>query len=500
MSRAQRLLLYGSLLAVLVSVSGYAVLRVKYPPVPGWTVPRQPHAAFEVLDSWIRPAFLDASRPDSERYADLFRYLVAGFIAYRSEGSAKAYYPGIASTHGREIDALEGFSRIAPLVAAWLAGGRPATVQVPSFGEVNLLSLLRSGITAGTDPASAEYWGDIGMLDQRVVESADVALAVWLARDLLWPVLDQAQRTNLVNWLRQSTGKADNSRFVNWRLFTVIVDTVLRSLGEDVSDNHIAADWKAVRASHAGEGWFQDADDGRFDYYNAWSFHYGLYWLAEIDPHFETGFIDEARKSFVGFYRHLVTPHGFPVLGRSICYRTAMPVPLLISSVRNDQVVTPGQARRALNVIWEYFIAMGALRDGVLTQGYCGTDPRILDTYSGPASCLWGARSLVVAFSRPDDTPLWTHDELPLPVELGDFVVNNETTGWEVTGDRGTKSVVIRRAGYGSSPKMKDYSLRYRLASILFRRPFGPGNRQASYNGAEYSSAEPFCGCRSQAR
>jgi hypothetical protein len=490
-----RFLLLGLLVAVLVSAGGYALLRIKYPPVSGWTIPRTAHPAFKALDPWIREAFLDTSRPANRRYADLFRYLVAGFLAYRSEDGARSYYPGYASSHGRDIDGMEGFSRIAPLVGAWLAGGRPATVQVPNFGDIDLLDLLRSGIVAGTNPASDAYWGDIQPMDQRLVESADIALAVWLARDLLWPVLDTDERTRLVNWLAQASGKAENARFVNWHLFPLIVNRTLKHLGQPVSEDAYHSDWSVIATSYAGNGWFRDDRDEGLDYYNAWSFHYALYWLTEIDRTLDAAFVDEARTAFAGFYRHLVTPGGFPVLGRSICYRTAMPVPLLIDSIKETAVVAPGEARRALDLIWRYFVDKGALAEGVLTQGYCGPDLRILDTYSGPASCLWGARSLIVALSQPDEAPLWTADEVPLPVEKGDFSINDTTAGWQVKGDRDAASVVIRRTGKTANPPMKPYSLKYKLASLLLRRPFGPGNRRAKYDGAEYGSAEPFCGC-----
>lgn len=461
----------------------------------GWTVRVSPDPAFDTLDPWIRNTFLDTTQPVTGRYADVFRYLIAGFLAYKSDGAARAHYPGFGSSHGRSIDGLEGFSRIAPLIAAWLAGDRPQVVQVPSFGDIDLLALLSSALEEGTNPASAAYWGDIGMLDQRVVEAADIALTIWLTRDILWNTLDRDVRSRLASWLAQADGKAVTARFTNWRIFPMMVNRTLNSLGVPVSSDAFDTDWAAIRSSYAGEGWFHDAEDGRFDYYNAWSFHYGLYWLTQIDESLEVDFVDRARSEFASFYRYLVTPQGFPILGRSVCYRTAMPAPLIISSIRDTGVISPGEARRALDVTWRYFIGRGALAGGVLTQGYCGTDLRILDNYEGPASCLWGARSLVVAFSQPDHAPLWTAEEAPLPVERGDFSIVNTTLDWQVDGNRDAASVTIRHLGRSGNPPMKPYTLKHKIASMLLHRPFGPGNRSAKYDGAAYSSANPFCGC-----
>lgn len=482
-------------ITILLLAAGYTVLRTKYPPVEGWSKSSLPDTAFETLDPWIKESFTDTTRPDTTRYGALFRYLIAGFLAYRSDGGARAHYPGYASFHGRNIDGMEGFSRIAPLIAAWLAGGRPETVQVPSFGDIYLPGLLRTGIEQGTDPAAEEYWGDIGALDQRVVEASDIALTVWLGRDFLWDSLDKDTRARLVSWLAQADGKADAARFANWHLFPLLVNRTLKSLGTPVSDEAFNSGWNAVKSSYAGNGWFHDSQDNHFDYYNAWSFHYSLYWLTRIDDKLDIDFVDNARKEFVSFYRHLVTPRGFPVLGRSICYRTAMPVPLIIESLMNSEIVSPGEARRALDVTWRYFIEHNALAAGVLTQGYCGQDKRYLNNYSGPASCLWGARSLVVALSQPDHAPLWTAEQVQLPVEQKDFSLFAETPGWQLEGSREQNSVMIRFPGRSGNPVLKPYTLKHRLASALFHRPFGPGNRPARFDRAEYSSASPFCGC-----
>lgn len=492
---AQRFLLPALIAAIVMLAAAYAALRVKYPPVDGWTVATSPDPAFDTLDPWIKETFLDTSYPAADRYADVFRYLIAGFLAYRSADSARAYYPGFASSHGRDIDGLEGFSRIAPLIAAWIAGGRRETVQIPSFGDVDLLALLRSAIQNGTDPASNGYWGDIHMLDQRLVEAADIALMVWLTRNVLWATLAPDTRRRLVVWLAQAEGKADSGRFSNWRLFPMMINRTLKSLGEPVSDEAFASDWSSITSSYAGNGWFRDSSDTRFDYYNAWSFHYSLFWLTQIDQTLDTEFVAEARNRFVSFYQHLVTAQGFPILGRSVCYRTAMPVPLLIAAVTDSPIISAGEARRALELTWRYFISRDALTDGVLTQGYCGPDLRTLDTYSGPASCLWGARSLVVALSQPDHAPFWSVEEMPLPIEQADFSISDETLHWRVEGNREQGTVAIHQLDRATNPPMQPYSLKYKLASGLFHRPFSPGNRHAKYDRSLYSSADPFCGC-----
>ena len=96
---------------------------------------------------------------DNESYADLFTYLVQGFETYRSPGGASAAYPGLPSEHGRLVDGMEGFSRIAPLPGAWVRPGRPSRVAIADGKTVDLCAGFRRGLVSGTDPRSAEYWG-----------------------------------------------------------------------------------------------------------------------------------------------------------------------------------------------------------------------------------------------------------------------------------------------------------------------------------------------------
>ncbi len=491
--RRNRLLVM-MVVAGLTGVLGVSVLRAKYPPVDGGMQQVLPHPVFAELDPWLQDALLDEQRDINDRYADLFRYFVAGYLAYRSEDGARAFYPGAASNNGRALDGLEGFSRTAPLIAAWLYGGRAETVTVPRFGPVDLVSLLRKGIVNGTDPLQNAYWGRIGTDDQRIVEAADIALALWLTRDTLWDTLDSEARHRVTAWLAQAEGKVTKPG--NWRLFPVLINRVLESLGVPVNRESFARDWSTLRASYAGSGWFHDQRQARIDFYNAWAFHYALYWLTLIDPGFETEFITDARREFVAFFRYFIAPKGLPIFGRSICYRTAAPTPLVIAAHSDGGTVEPGEARRALDRVWRYFVNRGGVANGGLSQGYCGRDLRILDRYSGPASCLWGTRSLVAAFTHPAQSPFWSAPERPLPVEQADFEVHSPAARLTVRGDRSSGAVVVRRDDPSpGSVELEAYTWRHRLAERLLQRPFRPTNKRAKYARAAYRSDQPFCGC-----
>jgi hypothetical protein len=94
--------------------------------------------------------------------------------------------------NGYAANGLEGFARTGPLLAAWVASGRnPTMVDAASGKQVDLVSYLRQGLLAGTDPKSGGYWGKIHSWDPRPVDSADVARIIWMTRSQIWQQLDR---------------------------------------------------------------------------------------------------------------------------------------------------------------------------------------------------------------------------------------------------------------------------------------------------------------------
>lgn len=436
--------------------------------------------------------FRKKSTPSIGNYAEIFRYFMLGFTACRSRLGAHANYAGMQSYNGPWMDRLEGFSRIVPLAAAWLHGQRASDIQLLDEKSLDLTELIRAGVLAGTDPASPEYWGPIGHWGQAIVEAADIALALWLARDHVWRTLSQHERTQVSRWLNQVNGKRipDN----NWHLFVVQVNAVLAALGEPHDERELELHYQRIKDFYRGSGWFRDGlrnDAPGFDYYNAWGFHYQLQWLRRITPQLDGDFIDAAFREFVTSYPYLISPKGLPMLGRSACYRMAAPAPFIFAQAVCPELVSPGLARRALDVVWQYFIQHEAVREGNVTQGYLGPDSRLVEDYSGPASCLWSLRSLVAAFALRDEHSFWQAQPEPLPVEQSDYRVAIGPTGWTACGDRATGVVTIE-TGSAAMPCLKRQKLADRLLGTFSKAPRRPKNTEAKYHRARYASNDPY--------
>jgi hypothetical protein len=278
-------------------------------------------------------------------------------------------------------------------------------------------------------------------------------------------------------------------------VFITFINVVLDKLGCPWDRMLAMRNYERLKQFYRGDGWFSDGPGNTFDYYNAWGIHYQLYWLQQVDPAWDSAFITTARRQFLVTYQYLVGTTGVPILGRSVCYRMAAVAPLVFGTGKTPGDIPAGVGRRALDVTWVYFIQHGALRGGNVTQGYCGADPRILDNYSGPASCLWALRSLIPAYYKVPESTFWSTPAGKLPIENGDFAFSIKPTQWRVVGASASGSVEIDVPNGIPTISLQPYAWWRKLASAVLWRPFRPDNAAAKYHSARYVSNSPFCGC-----
>jgi hypothetical protein len=433
--------------------------------------------------------------PIERRYAGLFEYFSDGFVRHATPAYTRVQYGGARSWNGYGVDGLEGFARTAPLLAAWIYSGRRSVTVADRDGRSDdLVEMLRSGILGGVDPGSSQYWGDIQDHDQRIVEAADIARVLWLTRASIWDKLPGAQKRMIADWLLSATNKRTPPN--NWLLFRVVISVVLVSLDGAGAPAGLLeqahASFAEYTKNYLDHGWFYDRPRG-VDFYNTWGITYDLFWIHTVDPDFESDFVVAAIEKSAQLTQYLISPQGIPIMGRSICYRTAVPVPLLAATFLSSSELAAGRALRGLDVVWRYFVAHDSLRDGALTQGYFKADPRVLDPYSGTGSCHWGLRSLILAFMHPPGDRFWTATQQPLPVEESDYRLDLAMLGWIVEGHRasGEITITIPRNPHEVNT-MEGYSWITRAREIFSSVPLRPENYEIKYASRHYSSASPF--------
>ena len=471
-------------------LAAFIALRF-YVAAEGWAKPLPPSTYFLDQDGILAQHFTDASIPDSARYRLLFDYFLAGYLEFRTSAGERTFYPGIKGNKGHSVEGLEGFARTAPLFAAWLASGRPPVVADPrSPGSlIDLRKLLRQAVLAGTDPKASAYWGEIADYDQRIVEASDIALLIWLSRDDVWAKFSAGEQRQVADWLRQVESLSVHPN--NWMLFKIQVSEALRALGMDADAQGSRATYLNFKKLYLEAGWFSDPPKG-VDYYNSWAISYSLFWIDQMNPRFDRAFIRNALRQSGSLVLHLISPEGVPIMGRSQCYRMAIPSPVVMQPILEAPSAEAGQARRALDLVWRYFIQNGGVSQGRASQGYYHSDPRLLDAYSGPGSCRWSLRSLVLAFYQPETSSFWQAPQQPLPIERNSYRINLRRLGWSIRGDRATGEIVIQIPANGNATHVIEKKSQWRgWAERALARPFRPENIEAKYGNGSYSSAIP---------
>ncbi|MGI5459042.1 DUF2264 domain-containing protein [Streptomyces sp. CA-249302] len=359
--------------------------------------------------------------------------LLAAVEPYAAEGGALYHFPGDrASWSGRLSDGLEGYAR---------------TLLLAAFRrDETALQRYADGLAAGV----TGVWPRIEDRSQPLVEAASIALALRLTRPLLWDRLDDAVRQRAAAWLGDAlTAEAWPC---NWELFPVTVGGFLEEIGyeTEASRKAIGRGLERIEDWYVGEGWYTDGDGRKFDYYNGWAMH--LYpvlhaWLAADERLLD---LYGGRLSrHLEDYARLFGADGAPMhQGRSLTYRFATTAPLWLGALTGRTPLPPGETRRLASGTLKYFLERGALDpQGLLTLGWHGPDPAVLQGYSGPASPYWASKAFL-GLLLPPDHPVWTAPEEPGPAERDDEVTALAPPNWLLQST--SSDGVVRLHNHGS--------------------------------------------------
>ncbi|MFD5400237.1 DUF2264 domain-containing protein [Streptomyces griseorubiginosus] len=341
--------------------------------------------------------------------------LLAAVEPYATEDRALYHFPGDRqSWTGRLSDGLEGYARTFLLAAL-----RPDGATLQRYAE---------GLAAGV----SGVWPRIEDRSQPLVEAASIAFALRLTRESLWDRLDDGVRQRAAAWLGDAlTAEAWPC---NWELFPVTVAGFLESVGHEPEACRKATDRGLTRIEqwYVGDGWYTDGDGRKFDYYNGWAMH--LYpvlhaWLARDERLLD---LYGGRLSrHLQDYARLFGADGAPMhQGRSLTYRFATTAPLWLGALTGHTPLPPGETRRLASGALKYFLDRGAVDShGLLTLGWHGPDPAVLQGYSGPASPYWASKGFL-GLLLPADHEVWTAVEEPAPSERADALTPIAAPNW----------------------------------------------------------------------
>lgn len=372
--------------------------------------------------------------------------MLDALVPYATPGFAQYRLPGRSSWSGIVCDGLEGFARTFLLAAFRIAGAGGAV-------EPALIERYAAGLAAGTDPDSGESWPRITDCSQQMVEAASIAVALHETRPWIWDRLDAGVRERVADWLSGFVGGRtwDN----NWRLFQVVSEQFLASVGAPYNRTDIESGLDRIEDWYVGDGWYTDGDGQNFDYYIGWAMHlYPLLWsrIAGPDDGGRTAVYRQRLSRFLEDYPHFFGADGAPVHhGRSLTYRFAALAPVWMGALADCTPLAPGLTRRLASGTMRHFAERGVPDErGLLTLGWYDTFLPVTQPYSGPASPYWASKGFL-GLLLPADHPVWTAREVPLPIEEGDRYTALPAPGWLLHGTR--HDGIVRLVNHGSDHK-----------------------------------------------
>ncbi|RFA11835.1 hypothetical protein B7R22_17605 [Subtercola boreus] len=343
---------------------------------------------------------------------------------FRSPAGARIDLPGRPSHNGQRSDGVEGFARTF-LLAAFRSADQKGVRGPDPHGH---LARYLEGMVAGTARPGADdtdSWpiiGEMGGPDaQSHVEAASIALGLHLTREATWNLLATDEQDRIGGWLRSSLWRRPSPN--NWYLFSLTVASFLEGVGraDERTSFIIERGLRLIDEWYRGEGWYSDGELRAFDHYIGWALHSYPVMHAHLraDSALSLRLGDRLRQ-FLESFQATFDSNGAPMFfGRSMIYRTATVASIAMGEIAGVSPLSSGQSRRVMSANLAYFLKRGATRDGVLSMGWHGPYPPIVQRYSGPGSPFWASKGFA-ALMLPDGHPVWTETETVTGAETVD--------------------------------------------------------------------------------
>lgn len=335
--------------------------------------------------------------------------LVAPLDNYVSPGKARVRLSASGAVFDRAAADLEGFAR--PL---W--GLAPAAVGGADWIDWDR---IRTGLANGVDPAHPEYWGDVGDVDQRMVELAAIGYALRLVPEQLWLPLSTQARHNLSSYLL--TARAREFSGNNWRFFRLMIDLGLEAVGIEPDPEPARLYREDIERLYLSDGWYRDGPQRRADHYIPFAMHfYGLLLAAYGKPTGQTPQWRERARAFAPQFMSWFAEDGSAIpFGRSMTYRFAMGAFWGALAVADEQPLPWG----VIKGLWLRHLRWWsrqpiADRDGVLSIGYCYPNLLMSEPYNSAGSPYWALKAFA-PLALPGTHPFWQAEEQRHPGNAG---------------------------------------------------------------------------------
>lgn len=319
-----------------------------------------------------------------------------------------------AKASSREfVTHMEAVGRTIAGIAPWLELGADNTEE----GKLRAcyIDMTCAALANSVNPQANDYFNSTATR-QILVNSAFLIQGLLQARTQLWDNLGQQTQSRLIaQWKSTRTMKPGNN---NWLLFSAMVECGLK---EFTGEWNFEVVDKAIRSHegwYKGDGIYGDGAAFHLDYYNSYVIHPMLLQTMKTVAKQDVSYEPLLQKEWVRFVRYaeiqerMIAPDGsYPVLGRSVTYRSAAFQVLGATALfgRLPETLKPGQVRSAMTAMLQrLFEQPGTFDDrGWLTIGVCGEQPELGDSYLS-TPCVYLCSLGFLPLGLPADAPFWT--------------------------------------------------------------------------------------------
>lgn len=293
---------------------------------------------------------------------------------------------------------LEALGRTLCGIAPWLEA---KTADEEEQQQSRFVQWAQQAIDAAVDPESPDHcqFSSKQPFTQSLVDAAFLAQAIVRAPRVLWAELPDKTKEHLRAALLST--RCIRPPYCNWLLFTGMIEAALYVMGEQADPVRMDYAIRKHEEWYHGDGMYGDGPEFHWDYYNSYVIQPMLIDIirtagsmyTESDDHGRhiTDRIYTRAKRYAAIQEKLISPEGtFPVIGRSIAYRTGA-FHLLAQMAWLEwlpDALSPGQVRCALQAVMDRCLTAKGNMDseGWLNIGLCASQPDLGESYISTGS------------------------------------------------------------------------------------------------------------------
>lgn len=292
----------------------------------------------------------------------------------------------------KEVTHLEALGRSFAGIAPWL--NLPVDDTEEGKLRAKYINLVVKSISNAVNPDSPDYMPFDKPISQKLVDAAYLAEGLLRSRNQVWGRLDTIAKQRLIKELKAS--RCFKPADKNWLMFSAAVEAALLEFTGECNMKPINYALQRHKEWYKGDGWYGDGRRLHLDYYNSFVIQPMLMDVLDVmKRHGIEGaeFYDIQLKRFVRHAEQLeriIGPDGtYPPIGRSIAYRLGAFQALAQVSLMKKlpKSIKPAQVRCALTQAMKRQLVEDTFdKDGWLTLGFCGHQPRLAEKYVSTGS------------------------------------------------------------------------------------------------------------------